>query len=270
MIEYRSTLSRVSAFATYTHGFVRTVSRSLAACELTHAPRQTFDLARAHAQHEAYVDALRAAGVAITVLPEAPDLPDAMFVEDPALILDELAILTRPGALSRRPEVALIAPAIRAVRPATFAIQAPGTLEGGDVLRVDRTLFVGRSGRTNAEGIRQLAEIVAPFGYAVRAVAVHGCLHLKSAVTAVAPHLLLAHAPWIDAAPFADYELLPVDPNELPGANALAVNGRVLVIASAPRTAEKLAARGLNVRSLDVSELQKAESGLTCSSLLYA
>ncbi len=256
-------------FATFTHGFARTVSRSLAACELTHAPRQEFDLKRAHEQHDAYIAELRAAGVAMTVLPEAPDLPDAMFVEDPAIVLDELAILTRPGALSRRPEVGLIAPTIGAVRR-TFAIREPGTLEGGDVLRLDRTLFVGRSSRTNAEGIRQLAEIVAPFGYAVKPVAVRGCLHLKSAVTAVAPDILLAHSPWIESAPFRECEIVAVDPAELSAANALAVNGRVLVVASAPRTAARLSARGLNVRRLDVSELQKAESGLTCSSLLFA
>jgi dimethylargininase len=256
-------------FATFTHGFVRTVSRSLAQCELTHALRQPFDLDLARAQHDAYVAELEAAGVAITVLPEAPDLPDAMFVEDPALILDELAILTRPGALSRRPEVALIAPTIAAVRR-TVEIHAPGTLEGGDVLRLGRTLFVGRSSRTNAEGIGQLAEIVSPFGYTVRPVAVHGCLHLKSAITAAAPNLLLAHPPWIETAAFGDYEILPVDPAELSAANALAINGRVLVVASAPRTAERLSTRGLDVRRVDVSELQKAESGLTCSSLLYA
>lgn len=259
----------MSAFATYTHGFVRTVSRSLSACELTHVARQEFDLALAHRQHEAYAAELRAAGVAITVLSEAPELPDAIFVEDPALVLDELAVLTRPGAVSRRPEVALIAPTIRAIRPLTFEIREPGTLEGGDVLRLGRTLFVGRSSRTNAEGIRQLAAIVAPFGYDVRPVAVHGCLHLKSAVTAIAPDLLLAHAPWIDSTPFRDCKLIPVDPTELSGANALAVNGRVFVVASAPRTAGRLSACGLHVRLLDVSELQKAESGLTCSSLLY-
>lgn len=255
-------------FATFTRGFVRPVSRSLAACELTHAPRQEIDLVRARRQHDAYVAELSAAGVAVTVLPEAPALPDAMFVEDVAVVLDELAILTRPGAASRRPEVALVAPALAAVRRVA-EIRAPGTLEGGDVLRIERTLFVGQSRRTNAEGIRQLGELVAPFGYTVRAVAVQGCLHLKSAITAVAPGTLLANPEWIEAAAFRDFEIVPVETGETSGANALAVNGRVLLAASAPRTAERLSARGLNVRSLDISELQKAEAGLTCSSLLY-
>ena len=255
-------------FAAFSHGFVRTVSRSLAACELTHAPRQLFDLERARQQHDAYTAELRAAGVAVTVLPEAPELPDAMFVEDVAIVLDELAILTRPGARSRQPEVALIAPAIAAVRR-TVEIRAPGTLEGGDVLRIGGKIFVGRSSRTNAQGIRQLTEIVSPFGYAVLPVAVQGCLHLKSAITAAAPGVLLANPPWIDAAAFRDYEMIPIHPAEPTAANVLAVNGRVFFAASAPRTAERLAARGLDVRCLDISELQKAEAGLTCSSVLY-
>lgn len=262
-------MSPLAGFATYTHGFVRTVSRSLAACELTHAPRQAFDLELARRQHDAYVAELRAAGIAMTILPEAPELPDAMFVEDVAIVLDELAILTRPGARSRQPEVALIAPAIAAIRRA-FEIRAPGTLEGGDVLRVGHTLFVGRSSRTNAEGIRQLTEIVSPFGYEVLPVAVQGCLHLKSAITAVVPGLLLANPPWIDEAAFGDYATMPIPPDEPSAANVLAVNGRVFVAASAPRTAERLAARGLDVRCLEISELQKAEAGLTCSSLLYS
>lgn len=255
-------------FASFTHGFARAVSRSLAACELTYASRQAFDLECARAQHRAYVAELQAAGVAMTVLPEAPGLPDAMFVEDAAIMLDEIAILTRPGAASRRPEVALIAPVVAGIRRIAEIVE-PGTLEGGDVLRLDRTLFVGCSSRTNAEGIRQFAAIVAPLGYEVRPVAVRGCLHLKSAVTAVAPGLLLGHLPWIDPEPLQGCEVIPIDPVELSAANALAVNGRVLVVASAPRTAAALAARGLDVRQVDVSELQKAESGLTCSSLLY-
>ncbi|MEO6568819.1 MAG: arginine deiminase-related protein, partial [Opitutaceae bacterium] len=162
-------------FATFSHGFAREVSGSLANCELTHTPRQSFDLELARRQHGGYVAALRAAGVTMTILPEAPDLPDAMFVEDVAIVLDELAILTLPGASSRRPEVAMIAPSIASIRR-SFEIRAPGTLEGGDVLRLGRTLYVGRSTRTNAEGIRQLSEIVAPFGYDVQPVTVRGCL----------------------------------------------------------------------------------------------
>ena len=256
-------------FAAATHGFVRTISRTLAACELVHVPRQPFDLARACRQHDAYVAELRAAGVAVTVLPEAPELPDATFVEDAAVVLDELAILCRPGVASRTAEVELLAPAIAAVRR-VFEIRAPGTLEGGDVLRLGRTLYVGHSGRTNAEGIRQFGDIVAPFGYTVQPVGVHGCLHLKTAVTSPASGLLIANPEWIELSAFRDHEILPVLPTEPWGANALPLNGRVLVAASAPQTAERLTARGLDVRRLDLTELQKAEAGLTCLSVLFS
>jgi dimethylargininase len=255
-------------FATFTHGFVREVSRSLAACELTHAPRQEFDLARARRQHEGYVAALRAASVTVTVLQELAEFPDAMFVEDVVLVLDEIAILTRPGARSRQPEVALIAPEIAAVRP-VFDIRAPATLEGGDVLRLGRTLFVGRSSRTNAEGVARLTEIVTPFGYRVQAVEVRGCLHLKTAVTAPAADLLVANPRCVAVEAFADYEVVPIDPAEPSAANVLPVNGRVLVAASAPRIAAQLSARGLDMHTLDISELEKAEAGLTCSSVLF-
>jgi len=256
-------------FATFRHGWVRTISRSLAACELSHVPRQPIDLALARQQHEAYVDELRAAGVAVTVLPEAPELPDAVFVEDPVVMLDELAVLGRPGAESRKPEVALIRPEIASLRP-LFEVRAPGTLEGGDVLRLDRTLFVGRSRRTNDDGIRQLAKFAGAFDYEVRAVAVNGCLHLKTAVTAPAAGLLLLNPQWVDVVPFRGLELLPVPTTEPWGANTLPVNGHVLVATSVPRTAELLLARGLDVRRLDISELQKAEAALTCSSVLYS
>ena len=260
---------RWRVFAAATHGFVRTISRSLAACELVHVARQPFDLARAAAQHDAYVRELRAAGVDIGVLPEAPDLPDATFDEDPAVVFDECAILGRPGVRSREPEAALIAPVVARIRR-VFEIRAPGTLEGGDVLRLERTLFVGRSRRTNDEGIRQLVAIVAPFGYTVQPVAVNGGLHLKTAITAPAAGLLVANPRWIDIAAFHGHEILSVPADEPWAANTLPVNGRVLVAASARRTADSLVARGLDVRRIEIVELQKAEAGLTCLSVLYA
>ncbi len=252
-----------------THGFVRSVSRSLAACELLHLARQKFDLARARQQHAAYVRALEDAGVHVTVLPEEPDLPDAVFVEDTAVMLDELAVLGRLGLASRAREGELIASEIERVRK-LFFIQAPAKLEGGDVLRVGKTLFVGRSTRTNQTGIDQLREIMAPFGYSVIAVGVTGCLHLKTGATAPAPGLILVNPAWIDVAAFRGREVLSVPETEPWGANVLPVNDQVLVAASSPGMAEILKARGLNVRSLEISELQKAEAGLTCLSLLYS
>lgn len=255
-------------FAAASHGLVRTVSRSLASCELVHVPRQAFDLERARAQHDAYVAELRAVGVAVTVLPEAPELPDAVFVEDPVLVLDECMIACRPGVASREPEVALLASAVASFRNVNF-IRSPGTLEGGDVLRLGRTLFVGQSGRSNDEGIRQLGEIVSRFGYTVQPVAMKGCLHLKTAITSPASGMLVVNPEWVDLAPFRGYEILTVPPAEPWAANTLAVNDRVLAAASSPRMAEQLAARGLEVRRLDISELQKAEAGLTCLSVLF-
>src|SRR5436190_4279933 len=146
--------------------FVRTVSRSLAQCELVHVGRQAFDLTLAREQHAAYVSALEIAGAVVTVLPEEADLPDATFVEDTVIVLDELAVLCRPGAKSREPEVQKIAKAISGIRPVQRII-APGTLEGGDVLCIGRTLYVGLSNRTNEEGIRQLQQQVSSFGYSV-------------------------------------------------------------------------------------------------------
>jgi dimethylargininase len=250
-----------------TQAIVRRVSRSLAACQLRHLPRQAIDLRRAEAQHASYVRALEAAGATVTVLPELPDLPDATFVEDPAVVLDEVAVRCRPGHATREAEAAAIAPEIARLRP-VVAIEAPATLEGGDVLRRGRTLFVGESSRTNPAGIEQLRARVGPLGYRVVPVRVTGCLHLKTAATFPAPGLLLANPDWMDLEPFAEVEILRVPPAEPWGANTLPVNGCVLVAASAPQTAALLAARGLDVRPVDISELQKAEAGLTCLSIL--
>jgi dimethylargininase len=254
--------------ARFTHALVREVSRSLADCELTHLPRQRIDVVLARRQHAAYVAALESVGVNVRVLPEVPDLPDSSFVEDPVVMLDEVAIACRPGAASRRPEVELMMREVAALRP-IHAIAAPGTLEGGDVLVVGRRIFVGVSSRTNRDGIGQFARIVAPFGYDVKAVTVKKCLHLKSAVTSPANGLLLANPDWIEATEFAGLEIIATPAEEPGAANVLAVNGRVFVVKSSPRTAELLAARGLDVRTLDISELQKAEAALTCESVLY-
>jgi len=252
----------------FTHAFVRHVSRSLANCELTHLPRQPFRLALAAQQHQAYVDALRATGINVTVLPEEPELPDAVFVEDMAVMLDELIVVCRPGRVSRQPEIERILPALANVRQLS-RIAAPGTLDGGDVLMIGTTLFVGLSERTNGKGLRQLESIVLRHGYRVVPVTIDGCLHLKTALTQVAPHVILANPHWVDPVTFADLDVLPVPTSEPWGANTLWINGVLLTTASAPRTTELLRSRGLNARPLEISELEKAEAGLTCLSLLY-
>jgi len=252
-----------------THGFVRKISRSLARCELLHLPRQEINWALAQQQHAAYVAALEAAGVNVTVLPEEPEWPDSTFVEDAAIILEEAAVICRLGVASREGEADGIEKEIARVRK-VHRIVSPGTIEGGDVLRVGKTLYVGISGRTNAEGLRQFDVIVRRYGYQTVGVRVQGCLHLKTAVTSPAEAMLIANADWMDLAPFARLEILRVPVSEPWGANTLAINGDVLATESSPRTADLLESRGLRVKRLGISELQKAEAGLTCLSLLYS
>jgi dimethylargininase len=246
----------------------RGVSPAIVRCELSFIDRKPVDLARAQQQHQAYVALLAKLGARIISLPAEPDLPDSMFVEDPAIVLDEIAIILPLGTESRRREAPSLAQELSKYRKLEY-IRLPGTLEGGDVLRIGRKLFVGLSKRSNAEGIRQLAEIVEPYRYEVIAVLVTGCLHLKSAVTQIADNTLLANRAWFDTAPFAGYEWIDVDTAEPHAANALALGGTVIFPASFPRTRGRIGSLGYRVTPLDISELQKAESGLTCSSLLF-
>lgn len=245
----------------------RPVPNSLAACELTHLPRTTIDVDAVRAEHAAYERLLEALGCEVERLHPAHDLPDSVFVEDTAVVLDEVAIITRPGASSRRGETRTVAPALARYRPLSF-ITAPATLDGGDVLRLGRTLYVGLGSRTNAEGVRQLQEAVAPYGYEVRPVVVSGCLHLKSAVTAVAAGLVLANRAWIDMGQMAVVRVVDVDPSEPAAANALWVGEGIVCAAAYPRTSSRLEALGLTVHRLDVSELSRAEAGLTCCSVI--
>lgn len=246
----------------------RDVSHSLGAWELSYVQRSPIDVVRAAAQHEAYRDALAALGCRVVALPAQAELPDAVFVEDVALVLDEVAILTRPGAPSRRAELASVAEVLAGYRPLR-AIEAPGTLDGGDVLRVGRTLYVGQSARSNAVAIEQLRALLSPHGYDVLGVPIHGCLHLKSAVTQVADDVLLVQPAWVDPARFPGFGLIAVDPDEEHAANALRVGAGVIHPACFPRTRRRLEAAGIAVVAVDLSELQKAEGAATCCSLLF-
>jgi dimethylargininase len=250
----------------------RAVPPSIDRCELTHLSREPIEYARAVAEHEAYENALRQAGCEVRRLPDAHDCPDSVFVEDTAVVFDELAVIARPGAESRRGEVDAMAAALAPYRTLRF-IEAPGTLDGGDVLVTPGRVFVGISGRTNAEGARQLEAHLAPFGYQVVEVPVEGCLHLKSAVAQVASAFsrkiqLLINPSWIDATLFADFDLIEIDASEPFAANVLAVNGYVICAAEHPRTGARLHAHGFHVLSVPAGELAKAEGGLTCSSVV--
>ncbi len=246
----------------------RPVSLALLRCELTHLARTPIDIDRAREQHAAYEQALSRVGCRLERLPEAPMLADSVFVEDTAIVLDEIAVVTRPGAPSRRAETDSVADVLGRYRRIA-GIAAPATLDGGDVLRVNRTLYVGLSGRSSRSGIEQLAGHVAPLGYRVEAVPVHGCLHLKSAVTVVGPETVLVNPQFVATEPFRGLEWIEVDPAEPLGANALLLGDEVIYPASKPRTAERLRRRGLVVCEVDVSELERAEGAVTCCSLVF-
>ncbi len=246
----------------------RAVSPAMAHCEISFIDRKPIDLAIAQDQHHAYETLLANLGARVLSLPAEPALPDSMFVEDPAIVLDELAVILPLGTESRRPEAASLANALSPFRKLAY-VTLPGTLEGGDVLRIGRKLFAGLTRRSNAEGLRQLTVILPPHKYEVIAVPVTGCLHLKSAVTHIGGNTLLANRAWFDTVPFAAYDWIDVDPAEPHAANALAFGGTIIFPASFPRTRARLEDQGFHITPIDISELQKAESGLTCSSLLF-
>jgi dimethylargininase len=243
----------------------REVSPSMELCELTYVERAPIDVPLATAQHRAYVECLASLGLRVIVLPAQPALPDAVFVEDTAIVVDEVAIVTFPGAESRRPEVISIADALVRYRPLEF-MPGPETLDGGDVLRIGRTLYVGRTRRTSAGAIEWLRRTLAPHGYEVRAVDVSGCLHLKSGCSYVGRNTLLANQSWIDVGAIDGVDV--VDVAEPDAANTLLVGETVLMSNTFPETRARLESRGFAVRSLDISEIEKAEGGLTCMSLV--
>lgn len=246
----------------------RQVAPTLGACQLEFLERRPIDIAIATRQHLTYEQCLREAGARVITLPADPDFPDGVFVEDPAIVLDEIAILTRMGASSRRGEDESIGIALAPFRKCVRILE-PGTIEGGDVMLVGRTFFVGLSRRTNAEGIRQLACIVEKLGYLVTTVEVSGCLHLKSACSPLGDSTILANRQWIRSEAFDGLRVIDVAPEEPLAGNVLRIGETVLNAASFPRTAEVLRRLGFPVRLVDISELQKAESALTCSSLIF-
>jgi dimethylargininase len=246
----------------------REISPAFNACELTHVARVPIDLDRARAQHRDYEARLVEAGCRVQRLAAGAHLPDSVFIEDTAVVFDEIAIVARPGAVSRRAETEAVAEALRPYRTLVH-IESPGTLDGGDVLCSGRRVFVGRSSRTNDGGVAQLRRALAPYAYEVAVVSVRGALHLKSAVTAVAPDLLLMNPGWVSRELFAPFEILEVDPREPGAANALRVGTRVIFPTAFPRTRERLEARGLKLLTVDASEVAKAEGAVTCCSLVF-
>lgn len=246
----------------------RQVSPQIGRCELTHLQRQSINFTLASEQHRAYEQTLQALGLHVISLPPEPDFPDSVFVEDTALVLDDFAVMMLPGAESRRGEVPSIARELQPYRQ-LYYLQDPAIVDGGDILLVDHHVYVGLSSRSNHDAVRQLTEILGPHGYMVTPVEVNGCLHLKSAVTLVAENTLLLNPAWIDTGIFSDYSIIPVDPKEPQGANALLIAENVIYPAGFPGTAERMRGYGLEVIELDVAELMKAEGAVTCCSLLF-
>ena len=247
---------------------VRDVSPSLERCELSFQERVSIDLEQARAQHRAYVDTLKALGCAVETLPPLPENPDAVFVEDTAVVLDEIAVITRPGAESRRAEVDSSAAVLARHRKLAY-IEAPGTLDGGDVLVVGRRVYVGLSARSSKDGVQQLRDQLKPYAYTVEGVELTGCLHLKTAVTQVAEKTLLINPAWAKKAAFHDVDFIDVDMDEPPAANAVCIGDRLIYPRSFPRTRERLEQWGLKLSLVDMSETEKAEGGVTCCSLIF-
>ena len=245
----------------------RGISPAIAQCELTHRERTPIDLERARRDHAAYEDALTDLGCEVHRLPADADAPDCVFIEDVAVVFDELAILTRPGAVSRRRESSPVAAAL-AKRRRLITVDAPATLDGGDVLVAERRVFVGLTTRTDEAGAAALERALAPLGYEVTTVPVRGALHLKSVVSHVGPGLLLIDPAGVDPAAFDGFELLTVAEGESPAANALRIGDTVLVAAGFDGTRRRLEARGLKIVEVENGELAKAEGGLTCCSLI--
>ena len=236
--------------------------------EHTFVDDQPIDLELARRQHEGYRDALRACGAEVTVLDVNSAMPDCVFVEDTAIVLDEVAVMMSPGAPSRRREPAGIEPELARYRPIA-RVTLPGTIDGGDVVVSGGSVYVGRSARTNDLGIASLRAVLAPYGYTVTGIFVHGCLHLKTACSALPDGRFLVNPEWIDVSPLPSSKLLPVPDAEPWAGDVLVIGDRIIVSDAFPETSDRLRAAGWEIVPVGVSEFAKAEGGVTCLSLVF-
>ena len=250
-----------------TRAITRDVSPRFSECEITHIERAPIDLETARAQHHEYVLVLKRLGCEVVELPAEADLPDSVFVEDTAIVLPEVGVITRPGADSRKPETESIAQALAPLKKLVF-LREPASLDGGDVLVLGKKIYVGLSTRSNQEAVDQLNTLLNEYGYSATGVMMRDCLHLKTAVTRVDDETLLINKSWIDAHHFNDFRLIEVDPQEPFAANCLPLGEAIIFPTAFPRTRAKLEAAGYRVAAVDVSELAKAEGAVTCCSLI--
>ncbi|MBI3169379.1 MAG: dimethylargininase [Chloroflexi bacterium] len=250
-----------------TIAITRHVSSRFNECEITHIERTPIDVDVARAQHDAYVRTLAGLGCQVIELPEEPDLPDSVFVEDTAFILPEVAVITRPGADSRKPEIESIIPALLPHRLLVYVAE-PASVDGGDVLVVGKQIFIGMSTRSNKEAVAQLNTLLGSFGYIALGVEMTDCLHLKTAVTRVDDKTLLINKDWVDPSNFPGFDLIEVDASEPFAANCLPVQGKIIYPTTFPRTRKRLEDKGYVIEPVDLSELAKAEGAVTCCSLI--
>jgi dimethylargininase len=244
-------------------------SPKLQECELTFLHSEPIDMQKANVQHAAYCAMLERCGAKVVVLDENLDCPDSVFVEDPIIVFDEIAVLTSMGVESRRKESEAMAKEFAKYRKVE-KIVLPAKIEGGDVLKIGKRIFVGLSPRTNMEGIKALEAIIKPFGYTVTPVSVTGCLHLKTGCTALDEKTLLINAAWVDAVSFEDFTKINVPADEPFGANVLKIDDTLCMNEAFPKSIELVKSLGYKVDSCNISEFVKAEAGLTCMSVPFA
>lgn len=243
-------------------------SRRLNECELTFLERVPIDIDAAERQHADYCRILTDCGAYVFTLGANDEYPDSVFVEDTAVVLDEIGVMCLPGAASRRGEVIAVREVLAPFRPLR-EIVLPATVDGGDVLRMGRQLFVGISSRTNEAGAEAMWHVTEAHGYRIVPVTVSSSLHLKTGCTALDENTVIMNSDWVEAAPFAAKRILNTPPDEPFGANVLQIGDTVLMNAACPRTMDIVSSAGYTVRSVEISEFAKAEAGLTCMSVVF-
>jgi dimethylargininase len=255
----------------FKHAIVRPPSRSFA-CGLTSAHLGAPDLPKALAQHAAYCSALERCGLALIRLAPLDDFPDSTFVEDTAVVTEHCAILTYPGAASRKGEVALNEPTLRSRFERVHCIEPPGTMDGGDVCQAGNHFFIGISERTNKEGARQLAALLAPYGYSCEVIDVRdvpGILHLKTGISWLGDNRITAIDTMADLDAFRDFEIVRLHPRENYAANCLRINDYVVISQGFPRFESAVRELGYPVLALDMSEFRKMDGSLSCTSIRF-
>lgn len=250
-------------------GLVRKPDASIARCELTHLEREQIDFNLLLKQHDQYVSCLRKAGIKVEFLPELPLSGDGVFVEDTALVLDEVAVICHPGADSRKNETDSVQLALSKYRKVIKKINGAATVDGGDLLKINRKIYVGQSTRTNAAAHEQLKSFLSQYGYEVITVPVSKCLHLKTGVCFLGNNTVLLNPAWINPDTFKGMTIIEVDDSEPFGANAILLDDLIIHNSAFPLTQKRIKNEGFRVESLSITELAKAEAGLTCISLIF-